>query len=283
MTKKPKHERIESDFYSTPLTAVWPLLHSEPWIMNYAFEKSFFEPAWGSGAIAQAIEQFMYLFSKPMTTTKLSWFAVDIEERPHVCEYPPDIFWQQDFVTNPPTIGRRDGFISITNPSFKLSQAYVDLCRKMTKTTILLLPLGFLGSQGRSEWWQSNTPDLLLPLSERPKFAHNGSDKMDYAWYIWDAPLDILAKDRFKILPPWAETAEKEYLCPASKKSSKGRSKKSSLLCSTKPEPACLPRPTEANTDARASPKVQISAKILATGDASVSFAMRPNLSAGSI
>lgn len=75
----------------------------------------------------------------------------------------------------------------LTNPPFSLAQEFVDWARSHAKEVFMLLPLGFLGTQKRAEWWKVNEPQALFVLSKRPSFTGGPTDSAEYAWFYWGA------------------------------------------------------------------------------------------------
>lgn len=75
----------------------------------------------------------------------------------------------------------------ITNPPFLLAQEFVEKAHVDADVVIMLLRLGFLESQRRSEFWKKYPLDHLITLSKRPSFTEDGkTDGAGYAYFIWD-------------------------------------------------------------------------------------------------
>lgn len=80
----------------------------------------------------------------------------------------------------------------ITNPPFSLAQEFIEKSLQIANCVVMLLPLGFYGSESRHEWWSQHEPTAQFVLSKRPMFGKNkdgrwGSDSETYAWLLWDA------------------------------------------------------------------------------------------------
>jgi hypothetical protein len=48
----------------------------------------------------------------------------------------------------------------------------------------MLLRLNFLGSSVRAQFMRSHTPDVYV-LPNRPSFTGNGTDSIEYTWFVW--------------------------------------------------------------------------------------------------
>lgn len=76
----------------------------------------------------------------------------------------------------------------MTNPPFLLAQEFVEKAHKDADVVIMLLRLGFLESQRRTEFWKQYPLTHLITLSKRPSFTEDGkTDGAGYGWFIWDA------------------------------------------------------------------------------------------------
>lgn len=156
-------KRTEKDAYPTPSWCTEVLLPEivwgeNPWIL---------EPCVGDGAILDVI--------RPV--------AGVVE----VCEIAEP--YNIDFLTYQPK--RRMDFV-VTNPPFSLAQEFIERSLELANCVIMLLPLGFHGSEGRHEWWTRHEPTAQFTLSRRPSFGLNkdgkwGTDSETYAWLCWDS------------------------------------------------------------------------------------------------
>lgn len=200
--------RAERDFYPTPATAVYPLLKRVGRQLRRATNgDDYLEPAVGEGAILRAFRDFRIKsrgdgFSYPCP----NWDTLDIE--PVTTETISSLggtghrSFQQTNYLNFTT--EKQYNVIITNPPFKIAQEFVEhslaLCPGYCPVVIMLLRLGFLGSEDRSHWWQGREPDAMYVLSQRPKFRGSGSDNADYAWFFWN-----WHQKGIFILEPWKE------------------------------------------------------------------------------
>lgn len=107
----------------------------------------------------------------------------------------------------------------VTNPPFSLAFEFCQHAVNVAQEVFFLLPLSFLGSGKRKEWFRAHEPARLLVLTERPSFVRNvkcgkhfrvvlplegpwprvcpkcgkrttmtDTDAMEYAWFNWVAP-----------------------------------------------------------------------------------------------
>lgn len=151
-TLKKKGERKEHDLYETPQDVVDKLFKLIPVRKDWKY----LEPCKASGRIYN------------MLPIGSAWgeirFGVDYLKT----KYPP-----QDVI--------------VTNPPFSLAQEFVTKALTEAPVVIMLLRIGFLGSQKRKEWLQKNKPTTLIVLSKRPSFTEDGkTDGAEYAFFVWD-------------------------------------------------------------------------------------------------
>lgn len=162
-------KRKERDFYETPSWCTEILIPEIVW----GDAPSIWEPAAGCGAILDVISR----------NIPCQYLGTDIEPRNgHI---------QKDFLETDVRAPRRKWDFIITNPPFSLAQPFIDKATQIANCTIMLLPLNFMGSAERHEWWKAHTPTGKGILSRRPGFAKNkdgkwGTDSDTYAWFIWD-------------------------------------------------------------------------------------------------
>ena len=146
--------RRERDFYPTPESAFKPLLEKV-----LPVNVRFYEPARGDGRLVE-------------------WLRVSGRDA-----YGSDLAQGFDFLKRKKSFQR--DFI-ITNPPFSLAQEFVTHALTLSDDVMMLLPLGFLGSQKRRDWFVVNEPAALFVLSQRPSFTGDGkTDAADYAWFYW--------------------------------------------------------------------------------------------------
>jgi hypothetical protein len=159
------------------------------------------EPAAGDGNIIAAIETWdLYRSGQPPTTQRSlssgerSW-AMDELGQEHLLPlaqlqaslgiYDEDIY-SGDFLEHTPSTTYD---VIATNPPYSLAEEFVKHSLRFAEVVAMLLPQGFLASDGRQPWISKNVPDQYV-LPNRPSFGLNkdgrkGTDSNDYAWMIW--------------------------------------------------------------------------------------------------
>jgi len=148
--------RRDRDAYPTPTWCVEAIVGQLVWPAN----PSILEPCIGTGAITEVLER---------VSNDIEWAEISLG---------------RDFLTW--DFGRRFDFV-ITNPPFSLAQEFVDRSLELADCVVMLLPLSFLASRKRREWWRGRRPTALHVLSRRPSFTgDNRTDAMDYGWFVWD-------------------------------------------------------------------------------------------------
>jgi hypothetical protein len=159
-------ERVEFDAYMTPSWCVRRLL--EVWKPRLGLA---LEPAVGEGAIVKAMDHF-----------PVWWQTIDIREVKPVCNF----HRRADYLAS-----NYADFLEaetvITNPPFSLAEAFIRKARRECPKAdlVFLLRLGFLASFERVALWKDlGEPDLRI-LPNRPSYTGGGTDKYDYAWYVW--------------------------------------------------------------------------------------------------
>lgn len=160
-------KRNEKDAYNTPSWCTELIVREIVWGATPVV----YEPCAGDGAICDVLNK----------TTDAVVFAADIN---------PDSRFGggEDFLKNDEDI--RYDFI-LTNPPFSLAQEFIEKSLQIANCVVMLLPLGFYGSESRHEWWSQHEPTAQFVLSKRPMFGKNkdgrwGSDSETYAWLMWD-------------------------------------------------------------------------------------------------
>lgn len=191
-------ERREADYYPTPEYSTLALLHAiGPWISKFA-GKQWLEPAIGDGAIVKAIDGWFARQGLQLP----KWSGCDIRDIDvnTVPECRGRLWPEQDFLS------MRRPFIPfdviITNPPFSLAKQFIEHSLSICPDAIviMLLPVSFLGSEDRYDWWNDvvGAPKGFYPLSQRPSFNCQGTDSATYAWMAWNSP-----EREFIILPPF--------------------------------------------------------------------------------
>ncbi len=174
-------KRKKNDTYATPVETIEILL---PYIA-FGKVKTILEPCIGK---QDRIRKTVNKYIKKRGLKPRQWRWAEIERGRDYLE--------MDFP-------RSD--LCITNPPFSLAQGFIEKALGDARTVAYLLRLNYLGSKKRKDFWNSNPPDYLFPLSSRPKFVKNkdgvlGSDATEYAWFVWDTSNLIRADE---IHPNW--------------------------------------------------------------------------------
>lgn len=73
----------------------------------------------------------------------------------------------------------------VTNPPYSRALDFVIHACAHADEVFMLLPLNFLASQKRGEWFKAHEPCALFVLCKRPSFCYNRTDSTDYAWFHW--------------------------------------------------------------------------------------------------
>ncbi len=129
------------------------------------------------------------------------WFACDIKENKaihslgnviheySICDFldekqiPTDVYKNEHKIQ---TI--------ITNPPFNLAKEFIQKSLAISKITIMLLRLSYLGSQNRT-WLDNNMPNVYV-IPKRIQFLEGtnpetgkqySSDNSEYGWFVWDS------------------------------------------------------------------------------------------------
>ncbi len=184
MTEK-KTKRRANDSYQTPPEIVAPLLD----LVDWSRVRSFLEPCRGAGNIFDPVERKMGCYGFGLCEWRELADGRDYLTADHL---PVDLI--------------------ITNPPFTLALEFLRKSLEEAATVIYLLPLGFLSSAERREFWAANPPTNLITISKRPCFvwvcakrdchgsAPSGTpecpacggrlrrqtDFSDVGWYVWD-------------------------------------------------------------------------------------------------
>jgi len=191
-TKK-KADRNANDFYETPEWCTRLLLGS----MEMPEYAKIVEPCAGHGAIVDVIRD-------------VCGGDVGIAS-PH-----PAIL-QYELVHNKKLSGYRmfvdfllleehDALIThvITNPPFSLAREFIEHSLHLYPYAIIimLLPLDYMGSHTRHDFWKKNPPSEIKVLSDRPSFTGKGTAASNYAWFHWrtnpEKPISFLSRGDLK-------------------------------------------------------------------------------------
>lgn len=156
------------DRYDTPVWCVDRLLEA------VALPTGFWlEPSCGSGSIVRAVE------AHPVYREGATWTLLDLEPRDAMVGRAT----AADFLAwKAPE--RRRYRVAIGNPPYRHAFDFVRRCHDLADVTVMLLRLGFLASQERSEWMRRHPPDVYV-LPNRPSFTGGVTDSSDYGWFVW--------------------------------------------------------------------------------------------------
>lgn len=171
-------DRQENDDYPTP-----------HWVVHRLLEKVklpagvWVEPACGAGNIVRSVNS---------VKKGVQWVTIDLNP-----EYPADLtgdFTYFDGVILKglmPTKGLFD--VCITNPPYKLAQAFANQGLRIARYVVMLLRVNFLEGDDRQPWMAENTPSLAV-IPNRPSFREfvnpetgkkTTTDACAYAWFVW--------------------------------------------------------------------------------------------------
>lgn len=183
-------KRSQYDFYATPPDVVSNMLDQ----FDFTHINSFCEPAAGDGAIALELR-------KRYPDKKLWLNEIDTSHAEKLTVVPGGVnntFTWRNFLDIEPIL-LQGTQIYISNPPFSIAQEFLEHLlsniRLEEQGVIMLLRLGFLGSQKRHEFWQKYPPCKILAISKRPSFTGNGTDSQEYAWFCWGYRAELAAKN----------------------------------------------------------------------------------------
>ena len=165
-------ERREADFYPTPAFCTNALL------AEVRFGRLILDPAAGDGAILDVVSGWAMPDGSPFVTLGLE---LD-KERAKTAAQKHRVYHADALTDSWPACDA-----IITNPPYSLASEFV--ARAMTQASSVpkafLLPLGFLGSEGRAVMHRSYPSDLYV-IPRRPSFTSDGkTDAEVYGWFVW--------------------------------------------------------------------------------------------------
>ena len=165
-------ERIESDFYITPIPTIKKFLD------NYKLKDgAILEPTAGNGNIVKTIYEMGY---KNLVT------SVEIrDEYDNLRKYSNEVYID-DFLTWQPKVEYKT---IISNPPYSIAKEIIEKCFEIANEDteiIMLLRTAFLESKKRYDFWQKHPVNGLYVLSKRPSFTGEGTDATSYSWFIWN-------------------------------------------------------------------------------------------------
>lgn len=191
MPSAPKQApRREADFYATPSWVTKSLLKSYTLVLP----AKIVECCAGDGAISNEIIKEYGLLPDYID---LIQYELRPEEERNLSEFGEVNIG--DFLEV--NVIDKDVNYVITNPPFSLAQEFIEHCLYLYPNAelIFLLPLSFLGSNKRHNFWKSVPLNGIKILSHRPSFTNDGkTDSSVYGWYFFrsklDKPIDFLGK-----------------------------------------------------------------------------------------
>lgn len=163
------------DVYPTPAWCVERLL--EKWAPRAGM---LVEPCVGSGVIVRVCQSdWSYIQTR-------SWLTYDIR---NVVPDVPKPDWVDHKQANFLKVKTPVDAVSavITNPPYLYAEQFIRRCRKLYRFAdiVMLLRLGFLGSEARKPFHEEfGVPDVLQ-FPNRPSFLRKGTDSTEYAWMIY--------------------------------------------------------------------------------------------------
>lgn len=160
--------RHPDDYYATPEWCTRAILpHLPP-------ARSVLEPGCGDGAIARVLVN--------EGGHVVHGVEVDGERACHAEDYCHAVHCGDFLRFDPPWHKSWD--LAVGNPPYKLAQEFTDQALKLCREVCFLLRLNFLGSQKRAPWLREHPADVFV-LPKRPSFTGNGTDAIEYAWFIF--------------------------------------------------------------------------------------------------
>jgi hypothetical protein len=161
----------KSGLYRTPVEAVRSLIHCE----GKRLPRHIWEPACGDGAIALPLREQGYRVE-----------ATDLVDRG--C---PAAESAIDFLMEREAYGFARGIV--TNPPYRLAQAFAEKALSLVPYVALLLPLSFLAGQERGCWLRTSPLKRVWVSSRRLPMMHRdgwagpvSTSQVDHAWFVWE-------------------------------------------------------------------------------------------------
>lgn len=200
----------ETDNYSTPVEAVYPLLWKErERILNL---DSFYEPCSGEGNIVKAFIDYLgpvfpsFIFSSDIRGGVITQVS---RINPMVTDH-----WDwHDFVNDVSPFEDRGADCIITNPPFSIAEDVAKraliLTRKRVGMVALLLRIQFLEGLKRTEWLKKTLFRTIYVFQDRVSMYPEGhqpekrtTGTQCFAWFVWDWRFDPLEKPQIE----WIKT-----------------------------------------------------------------------------
>lgn len=177
--KKADQAGGKHEVYETPAWCVRRLLEAAPLPSG-----KWLEPCAGSGNIIRAVQGIGGY-------ADVSWTACEIREE---CREPlealgvADIHIGDFLITRPTDLERRFPFdVVLTNCPFTKAAEFIEACRAMAPLVAMLLPVQFFSGAKRERLFADHMPSSILQLPDRPQFIGDGSNSIEYGWWVWEA------------------------------------------------------------------------------------------------
>lgn len=165
--------RIPFDSYPTPPWCTELLMHEYPPPTNLVLE-----PAAGEGGMVDVLGKYGHrvlaidIQDMVKKNADKSFVQLALHADFLKVKFEQRLTWKLSIVTNPPY----SLALEFLDKSFDSGAIYI----------AMLLRLDFLSSKKRAAFHNSHPLNRLLILGKRPSFTGSGTDRYDYAWFIWD-------------------------------------------------------------------------------------------------
>lgn len=157
-------KRVKADNYPTPPEAIEAFLDNVS-LFNPFTENKFLEPCAGNGAIVRKLRQHY-------PESQICAIEIRPEEEESLYKSGADTVIIDDWLTQ--CQGNVPASAIISNPPFGLALDILEQCfriRHYATDVIMLLRLGYMESDKRSDFWASHPLTQLYPLTHRPSFG----------------------------------------------------------------------------------------------------------------
>lgn len=170
-------ERVDNDFYATPLGAVRSILN------EVKLNGSILEPAAGQGHISKVLKEY-YPYSEIIST--------DLIQRKEIFGIP--IQGNIDFLTY--EFNRKFDNV-ITNPPFNLAQEFIERALELSNDKVIMFAkIQLLEGNKRREMFDNTPLKYVYVFSKRVNPLRNGEEldekgkpwasTMCFAWFVWE-------------------------------------------------------------------------------------------------
>jgi hypothetical protein len=166
-------QKTTDDAYPTPEWCVHRLLER-----LHLPRGRWLEPGAGEGALIKAV-------SRP----DIEWTAVELrsECRPALVKLTPaSRVFIEDYLSLPARhqINTHPFDVVLANPPYTLAMEFIQASLRQANIVVMLLRLNFLATAKRNEFMRTYCPDVYV-LPDRPSFTGNGTDSIEYGWFVW--------------------------------------------------------------------------------------------------